>query len=170
MVRYFSLLTLVRLHLTCTSIKNHALPSKCLYICVRSASQLPMLTLCQASVERVMIQLCRGVYDPTVVVERLGACTSLKAWHFEQTPRGVDEANQVHLTAPVQVNVSQLTTLQTFLQKQPRCVSCVPVACIAAILWTTRCSTDACVVPCPPPSGWRALCAPTSPRPSSGSQ
>ena len=169
MVRYFSLLTLVRLHLTCTSIKNHALPSKCLYICVRSASQLPMLTLCQASVERVMIQLCRGVYDPTVVVERLGACTSLKVWHFEQTPRGVDEANQVHLTAPVQVNVSQLTTLQTFLQKQPRCVSCVPVACIAAICGHELLNGCVCG-PAPPPSGWRALCAPTSPRPSSGSQ
>ena len=124
MVRYFSLRTLVRLHLTCTSIKNHALPSKCLYICVHRASQLPRLTMCQASVERVRIQWCRGLYDPTVVVERLGSCTSLKAWHFEQTPRlhSPGQQTKTHLTAPVQVNVSQLTTLQTFLQKQPRCV------------------------------------------------
>ena len=123
MVRYFSLRVLVSLNLTCTSIKRHALPSKCLYINVCDEMELPRLTQCQASVEKVMIHFCPNLYDPTIVVNYLGACTSLKAWYYMQQPRlhTLHQA-RTHLTTPVQVDVSQLTTLKTFLQKQKRCV------------------------------------------------
>ena len=123
MVRYFSLGTLVSLHRTCTIIKRHALPSKCLYIDVCHEMELLRLTQCQASVEKVLIHFCPHLYDPTIVVNYLGACTSLKAWYYMQQPRlhTLHQA-RTHLTTPVQVDVSQLTTLQTFLQKQKRCV------------------------------------------------
>lgn len=122
LVRYLKMVELVRLHLTCTDIRVHALPSKCLCVYLDSPYQLQWLQECQASVERVIIRFCAALHDPTQVVTRLGTCTSLKEWHFEQHPRGVTNADHTHLTAPIQVVVSQLTQLQTFLQQQPRYV------------------------------------------------
>lgn len=122
LVRYFKMVELVWLHLTCAGIRTHALPSKCVYIYLDVPYQLRWLQECQDSVERVISRFCDALYDPTQVVERLGTCTSLKVWHFEQQPRGVTDANRTHLTAPVQVVVSQLTQLRTFLQRQRRYV------------------------------------------------
>ncbi len=124
LVRYFKMVELVRLHLTCAGIRTHALPSKCLYIYLDVPYQLRWLQECQDSVERVTSRFCDDLYDPTQVVARLGTCTSLKVWHFEQPPRGVAVrgCSPPHLTAPVNVVVSQLTQLRTFLQRQRRYV------------------------------------------------
>ena len=122
LVQYFEMVELLRLHLTCTGIRAHALPSKCLCVYLDFPCQLGWLQECQDSVERVIIRFCAALHDPTQVVTRLGACTSLKEWHFEQHPRGVTDADHTHLTAPIQVVVSQLTHLRTFLQQQPRYV------------------------------------------------
>lgn len=123
LVRYLRLLDLVSLHLTCKTICAYALPSKCLYICVRWPRQLKLLQICQESAEHVTIYRCPGLYDPTKVIEHLGSCTSLKSWHFEQTPRGVTNAYHTQLHSHIQVDVSQLMQLKTFLQKQQRYVS-----------------------------------------------
>lgn len=129
-VRYFKLFDLLGLHLTCKSIYAHALPSKCWYICVQWSRHLRRLSIYQESLEHVTIYRCPGLYDPTKVIQHLGSCTSLKAWHFEQTPRGVTNAYQTQLSSLIQADVSQLSQLKTFLQRQKRCVSATTCATV----------------------------------------
>lgn len=123
LVRYFKMYDLAQLHQTCRIIRAYELQAKCLYICVRCQYQLELLNRCQTGVERVIVQWCFGLHDPTKVTRPLGACRSLKAWHFQQEPRGLRRPCSSHLTSTVQVEVSQLAHLQQFLQQQRRYVA-----------------------------------------------